>query len=135
MALNPQISYAAVNAEANALARLLDNGYLRIYDGTVPTRADDALAAQVLLAELRFNATSAPAASNGVLTFNAITGDPAANAGGTQTFFRALGSDGTTVLWQGTAGASGCDLNLPSPIALNAAIGITSLTYTVPRGA
>lgn len=135
MALNPQISYAAVNAEANALARLLDNGYLRIYDGTVPTRADDALAAQVLLAELRFNATSAPAASNGVLTFNAITGDTAANAGGTQTFFRALGSDGTTVLWQGTCGASGCDLNIPSPIALNAAIGITSLTYTVPRGA
>lgn len=135
MATNSQIPYSVTNAQADLLARLLDNGYLRIYDGTVPTRADDALSAQVLLAELRFNATSAPAASNGVLTFNAITGDTAANAGGTQTFFRAFGSDGTTVLWQGTCGASGCDLNLPSPIAINAAVGITSLTYTVPRGA
>lgn len=135
MATNTQIHYSTANAQADALARLLDNGYLRIYDGTMPTRADDALGAQVLLAELRFNATSAPAASNGVLTFNAITGDPAANAGGTQTFFRAFSVDGTTVRWQGTCGASGCDLNIPSPIALNAAIGITGLTYTVPRGA
>lgn len=135
MALNTQISYAAVNAEADALARLLDNGFLRIYEGTVPTRADDALGAQVLLAEGRFAATSAPAASNGVLTFTVPITDSAANAGGTQTFFRAFKSDGTTVVWQGTAGASGCDLNLPSPIALGAAINVTSLTYTVPRGA
>lgn len=135
MAQNPQIPYSVTNAQADALARFLDNGFLRIYDGTMPTRADDALSTQNLLAELRFNATSAPAAANGVLTFNAITGDTAANAGGTQTFFRAFSADGTTVRWQGTCGASGCDLNLPSPIALNAAIGITGLTYTVPRGA
>lgn len=135
MANNTQISYAAVNAEADTLARLLDNGYFRIYDGTIPTRADDALGAQVLLAEGRFAATSAPAPSNGVLTFNPLTGDSAANAGGAQSFFRAFKADGTTCVWQGTCGASGCDFNIPSPIAKDAAINITGLTYTVARGA
>ena len=48
---------------------LLDNGYLRIYDGTQPATANTAIGSQVLLAELRFNADAAPVAVNGVLTF------------------------------------------------------------------
>lgn len=135
MPQNPQIPYAITNAQADLLARALDNGFFRIFDGAVPERASDALGSQVLLAEGRFAATSAPAAVNGVLTFNTLAGDSSANAGGTQTFFRAYSSDGTTCVWQGTCGASGCDFNLPSPIALGAAIDITGLTYTVPRGA
>lgn len=34
MANNLKLSNEAVNAEADALSVLLDNGYLRIYDGT-----------------------------------------------------------------------------------------------------
>ena len=34
MANNLKISTTAVNAQADALSDLLDNGYLRIYDGT-----------------------------------------------------------------------------------------------------
>ena len=83
MALNTQISDATVNAQADALATLLNNGYLRIYDSTQPTNADTALGAQVLLAELRFSATAAPAAVSGLLTFNALTPDSSANATGT----------------------------------------------------
>ena len=73
MANNPKISSAAVNAQADALSDLLDNGYLRIYDGTQPANANTAVSTQVLLAELRFNATAAPAASGGTLTMNVIT--------------------------------------------------------------
>lgn len=91
MALNLKLANAAVNAEADALSDQLDNGYLRIYDGTHPATADTAITTQTLLAELRFNATAAPAASAGVLTFNAFTSDPSANASGTATWFRALG--------------------------------------------
>jgi hypothetical protein len=134
MALNTQMSYAAVNAEADALSDLLDSGYLRIYDGTQPANADTAVSTQTLLAELRFNATAAPSASNGVLTFNAITADSSANATGTATWFRALKSDGTTVLMDGTVGTSGANLNLTSTsITTGTQVSVTSFTHTIPR--
>ena len=83
MANNLKLSNEAVNAEADALSVLLDNGYLRIYDGTQAATADTALGAQVLLAELRFNTDAAPVAVAGVLTFNAIVQDSNANNSGT----------------------------------------------------
>lgn len=135
MANNPKWSNAAVNAEADALAALLNNGYLRIYDGTQPTNADTALGAQVLLAELRFNATAFGAAVAGLLTANAITADAAANATGTATWFRALKSDGSSVVFDGSVGTSAADLILDSvAIQVNADVSVTSFTHQVSKG-
>ena len=135
MANNLKLSDVAVNAEADALSVLLDNGYLRIYDGTQATNADTAIGAQVLLAELRFNATAAPAASGGVLTFNAITQDSSANNTGTASWFRALKSDGTTVVFDGAVGTSGSDINIATTaIVAGAIVGVTSAVYTVSKG-
>jgi hypothetical protein len=131
MALTQKLSNAAANAQADAVARLLDNGYLRIYSGGQPTDADTAIGAQVLLAELRFNATSAPAAVAGVLTFNAFTADSSADATGTATWFRALKSDGSTVVYDGSVGISGANMNLNSvAIQSGAAVSISSGTFT-----
>lgn len=135
MAVDTKIPDAVANAQANIIGDALDNGYIRIYDSTIPATADTALGAQVLLAELRFNAAAFPTAVAGVITAAAITGDAAANATGTATFFRALASDGTTVKWQGTVGTSASDLVLNSvSIVVGAAVNITSLTYTVDKG-
>lgn len=135
MAFNLKRSNAAATIEADQVCNELDNGYLRIYDGTQPTTANTAIGAQVLLAELRFNATAAPAATNGVATFNALTKDSAANATGTASWFRALKSDGTTVIFDGSVGTSGCDLNLNSvAIQINAEVDVTAFTYTANKG-
>ena len=135
MANNLKLSNAAVNAEADALSALLDNGYLRIYDGTQAATADTALGAQVLLAELRFNADAAAAATAGVLTLNAITQDSNANNTGTASWFRALQADGSTVMFDGTVGTSGCDLNIATTsIVAGAIVGATSFVYTVNKG-
>lgn len=135
MANNLKISTTAVNAQADALSDLLDNGYLRIYDGTQPANANTAITSQVLLAELRFNATAAPAASGGVLTMNSITQDSSANNTGTATWFRALKSDGSTVVFDGSVGTASCDLNLGSTsITSGASVAVTSMTYTVSAG-
>lgn len=135
MANNLKLSSTAVNAEADALSDLLDNGYLRIYDGSQPANANTAITSQVLLAELRFNATAAPAASGGVLTMNAITQDSSANATGTATWFRALKSDGSTVVFDGSVSTSGADLNLGSTsITSGASVAVTSMTFTVSAG-
>ena len=132
---NLKLSNNVVNPQADALSDLADNGYLRIYDGTQPATADTAISTQVLLAELRFNATAAPAASNGVLTFNAITQDSNANNTGTASWFRALKSDGSTVLFDGTVGVSGSDLNIATTaIVAGAIVGVTSFVYTVSKG-
>lgn len=134
MANNLKMADAAVNAEADALSDLLDNGYLRIYDGTQAATANTAIGAQVLLAELRFNATASGAASAGVLTLSAITSDTSANATGTATWFRALKSDGTTPVMDGSVGTSGCDLNLnTTSIVSGAAVSVSSWSHTVPK--
>jgi hypothetical protein len=131
---NTRMSYAAVNAEADALSDELDSGYLRIYDGSQPANADTAITSQVLLAELRFNATAAPAASNGVLTFNSFTPEDSAPATGTATWFRALKSDGTTVIMDGDVSTSGASLILSSvSITSGTEVAVTAFTHTIPR--
>lgn len=135
MATEPKFSNAAVNAKADALTALLNDGFLRIYDGTKPATADTAVGAQVLLAELRFNATAFGAAVAGVATANAITSDASANATGTATWFRALKSDGTSAMVDGTVGTSGADLNLNSvAIQVGAQVSVTSFVYTESKG-
>lgn len=135
MALNPKLSNAGANAEADAVVDLLDDGYLRIYDGTQPTNADTAVGSQVLLAELRFGNPAFGAASAGVATANAITQDSSANNTGTASWFRALKSDGSTVLFDGSVGASGCNLNLnTTSIVSGAPVSVTALTFTAQKG-
>lgn len=138
MANTPKTSVVARNAALDALCALANTGYLRIYDSTggtgQPATPETAVGSQVLLAELRFGATAFAAASGGVATANAITSDSAANATGTATWFRVLKSDGTTVLFDGSVGTSGCDMNFATvSFVLNAVISESSLTYTLPQ--
>ncbi len=134
MAKNTQITNLVVNAQADALARLLDGGYLRIYSGTQPATADTALAGNTLLAELTFAATSAPAAVAGVLTFNAIGSDSSADATGTATFFRCFKADGTTAVMDGNVLTSTANLNLNSTaIQAGAAVSVSSFVHTVNK--
>jgi RES domain-containing protein len=134
MALDSRYSNFSVNDMIDAWSPEFNTGYLRIYDGTIPTNADTAVGAQVLLAELRFNATAFGAASAGVATANAFTADSAANATGTATWFRALRSDGTTVLMDGTVGTSNANLVINSTaIQVNAEVQVNSMTVTLPK--
>jgi hypothetical protein len=131
MALNPKVSNTGANAAADATCTLLNSGKLRIYDGTQAATADTALGAQVQLAELTFGNPAFGASVAGVATANAITGDTSADASGTATWFRALKSDGSTVIFDGSVGTSGANLNLNSvAISSGAAVSVTSLTYT-----
>ena len=131
MALNPKLSNIAANAAADATCALLNSGKLRIYDGSQPATADTAITSQVLLAEMTYNSTAFASAVAGVATANAITSDSAADATGTATWLRSLKSDGTTVIFDGSVGTSGCNLNLnTTSIVANAQVSVSSLTYT-----
>jgi len=134
MALIPKLSNTAANAACNAVVDLANNGYLRIYTTPKPATAETG-GETTLLTELRFNATAFGDAALGIATANAITADTAINATGTAVWFRALASDGTTVLFDGSVGTGGCDLNL-NTVALveNAECQVSSFTYTQSKG-
>jgi len=135
MATNPKRSNAAVNAAADAVCPLVNNGYLRIYNGTQPATADTAISTQTLLAELRFNTTAFGAASAGVATANALTADSSADNTGTASWFRALKSDGTSAVFDGSVGTSAADLVLNSvSISAGASVSVTAFTYTENKG-
>lgn len=130
MATNAKRANATAVAAVTAMGILLNNGYLRIYDSTQAATADTALGAQVMLAELRFSATAFASYTNGVATANAITSATAA-ATGTATWFRALASNGTTVVYDGNVSTAGADLNLnTTSIVSGATVAVTALTLT-----
>lgn len=134
MSLNTQVSNAGVNAEASALAALLNSGYLRIYSGTQPANADTALSGNTLLAELRFGATAFGAPVAGLLTANAITSDSDADATGTASFFRAYSSDGTTAILDGSVGTSAANMILATvSIAQHQTVSCSSFTHQVNK--
>jgi hypothetical protein len=130
MANNPQLSDATANAEANAVAALLNSGTLLIYSGSQPANANTAVTSQTLLATLTFGATAFGSAVGGVATANAITPASTAAATGTASWFRCLTS-GSAVVFDGTVGTSGCDLNInTTAIQQNAEVACTSFTFT-----
>lgn len=117
------------NARADAITTFVGaSGKLRIYSGSRPATGGSIT---TLLAELTLGSTLAPAASGGVLTFNAITGDTSADATGTATWARIFKSDGTTICADYSVGTSAADiiLNTTSLVA-GAAVTITSATHT-----
>ena len=139
MALNPFFSDAATKAAVDAMTALCNSGTLKIYTGTQPTDANTAVGAQVLLGTLTFGSTAfAASVASGsagskvvTATANSITDDSSADATGTAAWFRVLKSDGTTIVFDGSVGTSGCDLNLATTaIVAGADLAVTSLTIT-----
>jgi len=136
MALNSQLSTTAVNAAADAVVDLLDGGYLRIYNGTQPPDANTAVSDQTLLAELRFGTPAFGDASGGEAEANAITAEDSALDDGTATWFRALQSDGSTIVFDGSVDTANANLILDNvEILTGMAVDVTALTYTQPQGA
>jgi hypothetical protein len=127
-----QFSTTLRNAMLDAITSAVGaSGKLRIYSGSKPATVADAITG-TLLADLTCNATFAAAASNGVLTLNAITSDSAADATGTATHFRLLTSGGAAVV-QGDVGTSGSDFNLnATSLVTGATVACSSFTITAP---
>ena len=138
MATNPKFSTAAVNAAANAMTALLNNGVLRLYTGGQPTSANAAVsAANTLLASLTFAATAFTAAVNGIASANAISDETSAPATGSALWFRCWSQGAISAVWDGTVATTGgtADLLLNSiQITTGADVAVTALTLTVNAG-
>lgn len=129
MALNTQMSNTAVNAQASTLATMCNSGLIRVYDGVQPATADAALSGNTLGVTLTFGATAFAAPVNGLLTANAITSGVSV-AGITPTFARIFQSNGSTVVMDVSAGASGCNMTIGAFTA-GTTVSASSFTHDV----
>lgn len=134
MAHNTKMSEASVNAQADRLAQLANNGFIRFYDGAQPASADDPLTDQNQLCELLLGSPAFGTASGGTIAANSITPDPDADDTGTATWFRVYESDGVSALWDGSIGEANCDININSvAIQQHANVSLTSFSHTVAK--
>lgn len=110
-------------------------GVVEIRTGAKPASVATA-ASGTLLGTLTLSDPSAPAAVNGVLTFNAVTSDASADASGNAGWFRVKDSAGNAIA-DGTITATGGggDMTLDNiAIVAGGVISITAWTATQPAG-
>lgn len=118
------------NAKLNAIRDQIDAGtgagILRTYDGTQPSTCGTVTN---LLVANNLSDPSAPNASGGVLTFNAISDGIAGNTG-TATWSRVIDSSGTCIMDMDT-GTSGTSVIISNAsITINQTIKVNSFTLT-----
>lgn len=123
------LSDTSANAEANALAALMNTGTIVILSGTQPVNANTALSGNTILATLTFGSPAFGAASSGIITANAIASGTAV-ATGTATFARIYESNGTTVVMDVTVGTSGAGINLTPTTSIVAGAMVVSNSFT-----
>lgn len=102
-------------------------GEIRLYTGTRPATGG---AVTTLVATMKFQTTSAPAAAGGVWTANTPLVDDPSAVGGTTTWFRVVDGAGVFV-FDGDVGTSGSDLNLnTTTVSAGVNVAVTSFVMT-----
>lgn len=135
MATNPLFYSTDYIAGVNSYLARANSGFLVVYTGSQPT-LDSALTG-TLLVTLALSATafSTATASGAVVTAaaNAIANGTAV-ATGTAGYHAILKSDATTVLWTGSVGIAGADLNMSSQTVVSGAIiSCSAYSYSIPQ--
>lgn len=118
------------NTNNNAITTRAGNAaLLRVYNGTRPATGG---AVTTLLVELVCGSPFAPGSAAGVLS-PTLPGNGTGVAAGTATWFRLINADGTTIVFDGSVGAtgSGADLILDNTtIAVGQTVSVTAWTHT-----
>lgn len=126
------LSTASVNTTADAWAAALDGGSVEIYTGTMPTTADTAIGAQVLLVSFTLGTPAFGAASGGIVTLN-LPGQVAAAAAGTATWARWKDSGGGARM-DTSVGISSADLTINNNLVdVGNLVEILSFSYQQPK--
>ena len=128
------LSNAAANAEATALAPLMNSGFIELYSGPQPATANTSLGANVLLVTLGFSATAflAPPVAGLLVAFPIVSGVGVST--GTATFARIYQSNGTSVVMDVPLGTTA-----PYEIILNtlnivsgSTVSMSSFSHQIP---
>lgn len=131
MAYRLKITLANSVLEAVATAIPSTTSILEIYKDTIPTDADTAVGAQVLLASITLPGSAWNAASARSLTKNGTWQDASANAGAADapTWFR-LKNAADTMRIDGTAAVGSGDMNCDGSITAGQVVTVTAFSVS-----
>lgn len=124
----------ARNTQLDEIASLAAAGFLRLYSAPMAESPDVAVPRDAqLISEHRLSSPAFEGAFNGTIKAKPIADDPEARVSATAAWFRVTQSNGASVLWDGTVGERGSDMNFTRPnIQAKARVSISTLTITQP---
>ena len=132
MARHTRLANLAVNTQASALAELLDDGFIEVYDGEQPSRAEADVTSQKLLVTMKFGSPAFRPAVAGVIIANPISPGVAVVTG-RPSWARICRVDKTPIMTV-SAGTSNASMILPVAI-LEAGITLTvDFNHTIAKG-
>lgn len=109
-----RLSTLAANVEADAFARLMDGGFIDIFDGRQPSSADEPLSGQRRGVTLSFGSPAFGAAVFGVITASKITPGTAIVSLNPATWARIYRADHKTAVMDVSVGTKDAVIILPS---------------------
>jgi hypothetical protein len=132
MSLKPRLTKLAVDAEAEAISKLLDGGWCEFFDGNPPDEPEGPPAAASLLARCKFAEKAFGRANNGILVANKAE-RAVAVATGEPTWMRCTTPDGRVIM-DGTAGTSNANavMNAKSMVQ-GQFVDITGFKFVIPK--
>lgn len=132
--LQTKMSSFAVAVQADALAALLDGGFIDVMSGDQPDNGGDPITTQRVLATMSFGKPAFLKSVDGILSANPINSGVGVTDGDPR-WFRAYAADHKTAVFDGSAG-KGKDFNLQLPaktIVEGVTVSVTNLTHTVRK--
>lgn len=132
MAKRTTLSVEAVNAQANALAALCDDGFLDLYGGIQPESANSRIQDQILLATLKLGSPAFNKAVHGQIVARPIEPDHDAKATGVATWARVYKSDHKTPVMDQSVGLEKANILMNvTNIQKHAVVSIDDWTHII----
>ena len=134
MPLNTQMTDFAVEVQADALAVLLDSGYIDVLTAPQPDNGNETITTQTVLVTMSFGRPAFMKSDAGVISANPINAGMGI-ADGDPRWFRAYRADHKTAIFDGSAGkAKDNNMVLPAKtIVEGVTVGCSGLTHTVRK--
>jgi hypothetical protein len=130
--LETKLSELTVNTQGDAMAKLLDGGFVDVMTGPKPADGDEKITTQRVLVTMTFGRPAFKATKSGVMNANPLTPGIGV-AEGDPEWYRAYTPDRRPVM-DGTAGKSNANMVLPvKTIVEGVTVGSLSFTHTVSK--
>lgn len=134
MAKNTRLAGFVVDIQANALAELLNDGFIDIYEGPQPDSPDEPVGQRKLCVSLKFGSPAFMSAVKGIISANPISAGKSVADVNPVTWARCFQADHRTSVMDVSAGTRDANIILPNThIVRGITIGVSSFMHSVAK--
>ncbi len=132
MAKNTRLASFVVDIQANALAELLNNGFIDIFEGPQPDGPDEDVEQRRLCVSLKFGSPAFMPAVMGIISANPIGSSKSVADVNPATWARLFKADHKTAVMDMSVGEKSANIIVPNThIVRGITIGVSSVTHAV----